>query len=610
MKSLLVDIRDQKFVLNEMLNIAALTRYPKYSIHSGFDMVLKEAHRFAQNELVTIAESGDREGIQYDPITNTVKVPETYHRPFHHFKEGKWLTMCDDPEIGGDGFPMALGSAVSEIFYAGGFYLYGGVELTHAAAKVIEIFGTTKQKESYMKNLYNLRWMGSMCLTEPQAGTDVGAIATEAEIQPDGSYSIVGSKIFITVGEHNLTENIIHMVLARVKGDPLGTKGLSLFIVPKFLVEDDGGSGKRNGVYCTGIEHKMGLNGLCTCSLAFGGKELCVGYLLGERGRGIAEMFYMMNEQRLLVGIEGLSFSSCAYLNAVDYAENRIQGTAVNDPARSVAIIEHPDVKRMLLTMKAYVEGCRAMTYFASYCIDMAQIADESERIGWQEILDLLIPVVKAYNTDRSWEITGMAIQCAGGYGYCKDYPFERFARDCKITSIFEGANGIHAIDLVFRKIARDGGKAFRSLMALIRKTLDEGSAFAGIKHYAVIVNRVKEKLETAVDDLLSMIDQKQFEAVYARASLFLEIMGDMILGWMHLWQMRLVFEKMGKENMEADADQLGEVLKKEKDGSFYYGKLLSNQFYIDTLLKRTLGKCEELGSTADPIQKICSRFL
>jgi hypothetical protein len=318
----------------------------------------------------------------------------------------------------------------------------------------------------------------------------------------------------------------------------------------------------------------------------------------------------MMNEQRLLVGIEGLSFSSCAYLNAVDYTQKRIQGAAFNDPSRSVAIIEHPDIKRMLLMMKAYVEGCRAMTYFASHCIDMAKVADERDASGWQEVVDLLIPIVKAYNTDRSWEITGMAIQCAGGYGYCKDYPFERFARDCKITSIFEGTNGIHSIDLVFRKIVRDRGKAFRRLMDMIASTITEADTRADTASSAATLSGIKEKLEAAVEHIFTLVDKKEFESVYAKSKLFLEIMGDVVLGWMHLWQMLTAYEKIEKWTNYTDPKNLGDVLKKKKDGFFYYGKVLGSRFYIDTLLKRTFGKIEEFGAEADPVLRVTKQAL
>ncbi|MFP4534024.1 MAG: acyl-CoA dehydrogenase family protein, partial [Desulfobacterales bacterium] len=455
MGTLLVDKRDQLFVLNEMLAVNKLTDFPKFSDLSGFDMVLTEAHRFAKNEFYPTIEVGDKEGCVYDPKTRSVKFPECYKKPYKKFREGGWLAMSDSPEVGGDGFPLVIGTAVSEIFYAAGFYIYGAAELSHAAAKVIEKYGTNAQRELYMTRLYSGEWMGAMCLTEPDAGSDVGAVQTAATENEDGTYSISGTKIFITAGEHDLTDNIIHMVLARVPGDPPGTKGLSLFIVPKHRTDASGEITETNDVVCMGIEHKMGLHGLATCTIAYGDNDRCIGYILGERGKGIVEMFNMMNEQRLLVGLQGLSYSSAAFLHAVEYTGERKQGESVypgeHKKGVSVPIIQHPDIKRMLLTMKSHVEAGRALAYFASYCIDYASVTENEEKAKWQGLVDLLIPVVKAYLTNNAWEMTGMGIQCAGGYGYCADLPFERLARDCKVSSIYEGTNGIQAMDLMFR---------------------------------------------------------------------------------------------------------------------------------------------------------------
>jgi alkylation response protein AidB-like acyl-CoA dehydrogenase len=606
MATILVDKRDQLFILNEMLEIESLCRYPKFAGHSGFDMVLTEAHRFAKAEFYPTQEEGDRQGCVYDPKTHSVTFPECFHKPYEKFCEGGWLAMCDSPEVGGDGFPMVVGTAVSEIFYAAGFYIYGAAELSHAAAKVIEKYGTDEQKELYMARLFTGQWMGTMCLTESDAGSDVGAIQTTAEPKRDGSYSIRGTKIFITAGEQDLTENIIHMVLARVKGDPLGTKGLSLFIVPKYLVDQNGTIDERNDVYCMGIEHKMGLHGLATCTMAYGDNGKCIGYLLGERGKGIVEMFNMMNEQRLLVGLEGLSFSSAAFLHAVDYTKQRIQGRSV-DPAKakqaeSVAIIKHPDVKRMLLTMKAYVEGCRALAYYTSLCIDYAGVTKDKESADWQGLVELLIPIVKAYLTGKAWDITGMAMQCAGGYGYCSDYPFERLARDCKVTAIFEGTNGIQAMDLVFRKLLGNRCVNFTELMRRIDKSIQTANDIDGLQRYAKSVMTVKEELEQIVVQFDKWAQGERTLWLYAKATPFLEVMGDVVLGWLHLWQMTIAYPKLRSLAGDGDSKEVREQLVKKKDGAFYQGKVCSQRFFIDTLLKRTKGKFEELKSDACPV--------
>jgi len=455
MAKLLVDDRDQSFVLYEMLEMGKLCNSPLFAEHSRevFDMVLSAAHKFAVSELVPTNKEGDEEGCTYEPETQTVKVPECYKAPFKMLGEGGWIAMCEDPEVGGQGLPLVLGAAVSEIFYAASFPIYGSAIISHGSGKLVELYGTDEQKGKYLEKLYSGKWQGTMCLTEANAGSDVGAITTKAIENHDGSYLISGTKIFITSGEHNLTENIIHMVLARVEGDRTGTKGLSVFIVPKYLVNDDGSLGEKNDVICSGIEHKMGQHGLSTVTLNFGENGKCIGYLLGGRSEGIRVMFNMMNEQRLLIAVQGLSMSSKAFLNTVDFAKNRIQGvpvTKTSDPeAASAPIIQHPDIRGRLLWMKAHVEGCRALTYFAYYCIDQTHVTEGDERSKWQGFVGLLTPIAKAYNSYRVWEITGSAIECAGGYGYCSEYPFEQIARDCKVTSIYEGTNGIQAIDQI-----------------------------------------------------------------------------------------------------------------------------------------------------------------
>jgi alkylation response protein AidB-like acyl-CoA dehydrogenase len=602
----LVDKRDQVFVLNEMLEVDKLRQFPKFSDHSGFDMVLDESHRFAKAEFYPTVQVGDREGCIYDPKTREVKFPECYKKPYQKFREGGWLAMCDSPQVGGDGFPMTIGTAVSEIFYAAGFYIYGAAELSHAGAKVLEKYGTEAQKDLYMTRLFSGEWMGTMCLTEPDAGSDVGAVQATATPNADGTYSISGTKIFITAGEQDLTENIIHMVLARVEGDPPGTRGLSLFIVPKYFADETGKIGERNDVYCMGIEHKMGLHGLVTCTIAYGDNGKCIGYLLGERGRGIVEMFNMMNEQRLLVGLQGLSYSSAAFLHAVEYARNRKQGQSVYPAdvkkAGSVPIIEHPDIKRMLLTMKAYVEGCRALAYYASLCIDYAGVTKDEESARWHGMVELLIPILKAYLTNNAWDVTAMGIQCAGGYGYCSDYPFERLARDCKVASLYEGTNGIQAMDLMFRKIIANRCVNFAELMNRIDQTVQHARSIEELKSYADSVNAARDNLETVVNHLVKKGQSGDNLTLYAKAGPFLEAMGDVILGWLHLWQMTIAYPKLkalGGEKVDP------EVVSKKKDGAFYYGKMLGARFFIDTLLKRTKGKFEELISDADPVINI-----
>ncbi|MDY6880768.1 MAG: acyl-CoA dehydrogenase [Desulfatiglans sp.] len=611
MSNLLVDERDQIFVLNEMLQIDKLCEAPLFAEHSPdlFNMVLEEARKFAVTEFGPIASEADEQGCRFDPDNHSVKAPECYHSPYKLFREGGWIAMCDSLEVGGQGFPLCLGTAVSELFYSSSFCLYGAAELTHGAAKLIEVFGDNKQKELFMTKLYSGEWMGTMCLTESDAGSDLSALKSKAVKKDDGTYAISGTKIFISAGEHDLVENIVHMVLARVEGDPAGPKGISLFVVPKYLVNDDGTLAKRNDVFCAGIEHKMGIHGLSTTTLNFGDNGECTGYLLGKQGGGLMEMFHMMNEQRLLVGLEGLALSSTAYLHAVEYAKTRIQGASVSPKKgqkhTSVPIIEHPDVKRMLLWMKAYVEGCRALAYFASLCIDRTHISDGEDKERWQKLVDLLIPVVKAYNTDMSWEITGTAIQCAGGYGYISDYPFERFARDCKITSLFEGTNGIQAIDLVFRKLAGDKLAAFGELIAKIDKTIEEADKIEPIIEYADTVKKAKDGLVEIVTDMMSQLKDGKVVSVFGKATPFLEVMGDVVLGWMHLWQLSLTYPKLKSLTGTASGEELGKIIDENKEAAFYQGKVLTAQYYIGSILKRSFGKIEQLRSDGFPVDEI-----
>ena len=606
MTTTLVDKRDQLFVLNEMLELDKLRNFKRFSDHSGFEMVLNEAHIFAKAEFYPTIEVGDRNGCIFDPKTHSVKFPECYKGPYDKFNQNGWLTMCDDPEVGGEGFPAVIGTAVSEIFYASGFYIYAIAELSHAAAKVIEKYGTNAQRALYMTRLFSGEWAGAMCLTEPDAGSDVGAIQTSAIPNGDDTYSISGTKIFITAGEHDLNENIVHMVLARITGDPEGTKGLSLFIVPKYMSDDNGSLGDRNDVFCVGIEKKMGLHGLATCTISYGQSGKCIGYLLGERGKGMLEAFHMMNEQRLLVGVQGLSYSSAAFLHAVDYTMNRRQGPSVypGNPksAGSVLISEHPDIKRMLLTMKALVEGGRALAYFTSLCIDYSIASEDEDRGYWKGLVELLTPILKAYLTGKSWEITGMAIQCAGGYGYCADYPFERLARDSKITSIYEGTNGIQAIDLVFRKIPADNRANFQKLMKLIDQTVVHADTIDRLKPYADMIRNIKSDLKATVNQLFRQAKSEGNLALYAKATPLLEAMGDVILGWLHLWQLTIAYPKLGELGGETE---IRKTKGKKKDTAFYYGKVTGARFYIGTLLKRTLGKLAELKSSADPVVNV-----
>ncbi len=469
MANFLVDERDAKFVLYEQLRIDELCQSEKYAEFSRetFDMVLDAAQKLAEKELAPTNVPGDVQGVVLE--NGQVKVPECFHQAFRLFCEGGWNALPIDQEMGGQGFPSVLNCASMELFIAANqaLCMYSG--LTVGSAHLIEKYGTEEQQRLYMDKMYTGEWTGTMCLTEPQAGSDVGALRTKAVKNPDGTYSITGGKIFISSGDHDLTENIVHMVLARCEGAPQGTKGISIFIVPKKRIEGDGLV--DNDVICAAVEKKMGIHASATCALNFGEKGNCIGYLLGKENEGMKIMFNMMNGARLAVGLQGLAQASTAYLHGLKYAKERFQGpeiSAMKDAnAPKVPIIQHPDVRRMLMWMKCVTEGIRSLLYYAGYCEDRVRTAaNEEEADKYQGFLDILIPICKAWSTDMGFRVTEVAIQIHGGYGFCREYPVEQFMRDAKIASIYEGTNGIQALDLVGRKLGYKGGALFRSIVA------------------------------------------------------------------------------------------------------------------------------------------------
>ena len=615
MANLLVDDRDQTFIFNEMLEIESLFKSPVFSGFSvkEINMVLKEAMKISVSELMPVSQEGDQTGCTYDPATHQVTSPQCYRGPLNKLIEGEWLAMCDDEEVGGGGFPLCVGTAVSEIFYSGCFAVNDCLMCTHGIGKLVELSGTDEQKEKYMKKMYTGEWGGTMCLTEPQAGSDVGALETSAKRNPDGTYSITGSKIFITRGESDLTDNIVHAVLARIEGDPPGTKGISIFIIPKFRVNDDGTPGEHNDVVCSGIEHKMGIHGIVTASLSFGDKGNCTGYLLGEERKGMKIMFNMMNEARLFVGLQALAMSSKAYLHALDYTKNRIQGVPPDKKGGADAvpapIIQHPDVKRMLMWMKVYVEGCRALTYFVSFCFDQTRVLEkEEDRAYYNGLIELLTPIIKAYNSNIVWEITATAIQCAGGYGFCSELPFEQIARDSKGTSIYEGANGIQAMDLTFRKLIADKHVKFNNFITGIDKVIKDASGIDELRSYADTVEKVKSGLVEIVNKHNEMAKAGKTINLYYSASPFLEAFGDVALAWMHLWQMTIAYPKLKALIGKATGDEMEKIIAGNKDAAFYQGKVLGGRYFIGTILKRTFGKLEQLKSDDEAILEINDR--
>ena len=590
------DRRDQEYVLHEMLDASSLSSHELFEEFNKktMDMVISEARNLAVKELLPINKEGDEEGCTLKD--GKVSVPKSFHKAYKLFCEGEWLAMCDDPDLGGQGMPQVLATAAGELFTGSNsaFLMYPG--LTHGAGKLVEEFGTDRQKEIFLKNLYTGKWGGTMCLTEPEAGSDVGNLSTTAKRNDDGTFTITGNKIFISAGEQDLTENIIHPVLARIEGAPGGTKGISLFLVPKYRVNEDGSLGEFNDVTCTGIEEKMGIHGNATCSLSFGSKGQCVGELLGEENKGMKAMFVMMNEARLGCGLQGFGFASSSYINAVNYARERVQGVDLTkifdaDPA-PVAIFNHPDVKRQLMTMKASVDGMRALIYYTALCFDKARTADtEEERDMYKGFIELLTPVVKGYVTDRAAEVCIQGIQVFGGYGFIKEYPQEQLLRDCKITSLYEGTNGIQAMDLLGRKLGMKKGKPFMDLLGEMNKTI---AAAKEIEELAPMA----EKLQSAVNKLgevamhlgMTAMSEKVLDA-FALAHPFLDITGDVCMAWFHVWRALVAQPKIEKA--------------KKKDKPFYQGQVKTAEYYMSLPLASTMGKMEAVLANVPAIMEM-----
>lgn len=583
MAQVLADRRDIDFVLYEQFGTQEMLKNKQFEglNKKTVDLIVNEARQFAVSEILPTYAEGDRNGVSYE--AGQVRVPECYRRPFKLFVENEWTALTEDPEVGGQGLPHIVATAANEFLVGANFAFASYLGLGHGVGKMIELYGTEEQKRLFLKNLYTGHWAGTMLLTEPQAGSDVGALTTTAVPNGDGTYSISGNKIFITAGDHDLTENIIHPVLARIEGAPPGTKGISLFLVPKYWVNEDGSLGEFNDVVCTGIEHKMGLHGSATCSLTLGGKGNCRGMLLGEANKGMRIMFHMMNEARLGVGAQAFMHASAAYLYALNYARERLQGRALEDfmnpDAPQVSIIQHPDVRRMLLWMKAHVDGMRSFVYFIAHCFDQAAYAQSEEtREKYQGLVDLLTPVLKSYNANRGFEVCIQAIQVYGGYGYTQEYPVEQILRDCKIASIYEGTDGIQAMDLLARKLGMKKGAIFMGFMQEVQGICAQAKGFTGLQPLGEDMEKVVNRLGEVALGLGKLAMSENFKTAFAHSFPFLEAFGDVVLGWMLLWRAVLAQQRL-------------EQGVKKKEQAFYQGQLKTARFYIKQVLPLTMGR-------------------
>ena len=493
-------VNDMRFLLNDFLEIGKYQNLPGFEEVTPdlTDAILAEGAKIAEEVLFPLNQSGDEEGCHFDD--GAVTTPKGFKEAYKTYTEGGWAGLTADPKHGGQGLPKVVGVAFAEMTTAANlsFGTYPG--LARGVYEAIVAHGSDEQKDTYLSKLANGEWGGTMNLTEPHCGTDLGLLRTKAEPQDDGTYAITGTKIFISAGEHDLTENIVHLVLARIAGAPEGVRGISLFIVPKFLLTGDGGIGERNAASCGSIEHKMGIKGSATCVMNYDG---ATGYLIGQANKGMRAMFTMMNDARLGVGIQGLGLSEVAYQNAAIYAKERVQGRSItgakmpDQPADP--IIVHPDVRRMLLTMRAFNEGARALAYWMALSIDLSEKhPDKGVRQDADDLVALMMPVVKAYLTDTGFESVNLGLQCFGGHGYIREHGMEQYVRDARITKLYEGTSGIQALDLVGRKLPRKMGRLLRQFFHPLDQFIQDNMADAEMKEFVMPLAKSLARLQQA----------------------------------------------------------------------------------------------------------------
>ena len=587
MPSFSAPVKDLQFVLHDVLQVSTST-IPGYSdLDAGFTAaVLEEAGKVATEVLAPLNAVGDREGCVLE--NGVVRTPAGFDAAFKAMKEGGWTALDADPAYGGQGLPYLIGTAVGEIFVAANmaFNMYQG--LTHGAYSAIHAHGTEAQKTTYLPKMVSCDWTGTMNLTEPHCGTDLGLMRTRAEPQPDGSYKITGSKIFISAGEHDLAENIIHLVLAKAPGGGEGTKGISLFIVPKYLVNPDGSLGARNVVAVGSIEHKMGIHGNSTCVMNYDG---ATGWLLGDLHKGMRAMFTMMNEARLGVGLQGYAVAEAAYQNAVAYARERLQGRAVtgvaNPDGPADPLIVHPDIRRSLMDQKSFIEGARAFTLWGAHLIDRSvRQGDE----GAEAMISLLTPVLKGFQTDKGFEMAVAAQQVWGGHGYIEDNGMSQFVRDARIAMIYEGANGVQALDLVGRKLAADGGKPVLAFFAMIKDFIRENDGDARLKADFLEPLKQASKDVQAAGMYFMANGMKNPDAALAGSYDFMHMMGHACLGLMWARMAKAAFAALDAGN---------------GDTAFLEAKIATGRYYMARQLPATALHLARIETGADPVMAL-----
>ncbi|NBS45671.1 MAG: acyl-CoA dehydrogenase [Betaproteobacteria bacterium] len=569
-------LRDMQFVMHEVLKVAE--EYKAMPTHAEVDAdtinaVLEEGGKFAAEVIFPLNISGDEEGCKLDKTTHEVATPKGFREAFKTYVEGGWPALSCDPDYGGQGLPIVVNQCFYEMLNSANqaWTMYPG--LTHGAYECLHAHGTPEQKAMFLPRLTSGEWTGTMCLTEPHCGTDLGLLRTKAEPQPDGSYRITGQKIFISAGEHDFVSNIVHLVLARLPDAPPGSKGISLFVVPKFLVNADGSLGARNGIYCGGLEHKMGIHGNATCQMVLDG---AVGTLVGEPHKGLAAMFVMMNAARIGVGMQSLGLTEVAYQNALAYAKDRIQmrslsGTKAKDKPAD-PIIVHPDVRKMLLTAKAYAEGGRALSLYCALLIDRElNHPDAKVRKDSAEMVALLTPIVKAFITDNAWIATSHCMQVFGGHGFIKEWGMEQFVRDSRINMIYEGTNTIQSLDLLGRKVLGNNGATLKKFGKMIAALVEEEGVNEKMSEFITPIAVLGEQI-TKFTTEIGFKGLQNPDEVGAAAVDYLRVAGHLVFGYFWARMAQVALREIAAGNTDP----------------FYTAKLQTARFYFAKLFPET----------------------
>ena len=586
-------LRDMQFVLHELLDVTrTLQVMPKHADTDAdtINAVLEEGGKFAAEVVFPLNISGDQQGCKLDRDTHEVTPPDGFKAAYEQYVAGGWPALSCDPEYGGQGLPFVVNQCFYEMLNSANqaWTMYPG--LSHGAYECLHAHGTPEQKTTYLPKLTSGEWTGTMCLTEPHCGTDLGLLRTKAEPQPDGTYRITGQKIFISAGEHNLVPNIVHLVLARLPDAPPGSKGISLFLVPKFHVNADGALGERNGIYCGGLEHKMGIHANATCQMVLDG---AVGTLVGQPHKGLAAMFVMMNAARLGVGNQSLGLTEVAYQNALAYAKDRVQMrslSGVKAPGKPAdPIIVHPDVRRMLLTAKAWAEGGRAMACYGAMLLDQElNHPDEAQRADAAEQLALLTPIIKAFTTDNGFDAAVQCQQVYGGHGFIKEWGMEQFVRDARINMIYEGTNTIQSLDLLGRKVLGNNGASLKKFGAQVEAFIRAEIANEAMGEFVKPLADLGQKI-TQLTGEVGMKAMGNADEVGAAAVDYLRVVGHMVYGYFWARMAKVALEKIAQAEEEA-----------QRPDPFYLGKVQTARFYFTRLMPETSSLMRRIRSGSD----------